>query len=194
MMRPLRRIRHRVGHGVADVRLVNAADVPGDEPDLARTNLFEGNGERLEASELGHFVIALRGHEADFVPLLQNAVDHANHDHRAAVAVVPAVENQRAQRRIRIALGRRRLLDDLLDEIGHTDAALPAARNRFGAIEADDRFDLLFGSVDVARRQIDLVQKRDDLEPLIQGQIHVGQRLCFDALGRIDDEHRRFTC
>ena len=65
-----------------------------------------------------------------FWPLLQRAVDHAHHDHRAAVAVVPAVEDQRAQRRVGVALGRRHARHDRLEDLVDADAGLGARRDR----------------------------------------------------------------
>ena len=43
------------------------------------------------------------------------------------------------------------------------------------------------------RRQIDLVDDRNDLEIVIQRQIGVGQRLRFDALRRVDHQQRAFA-
>ena len=40
------------------------------------------------------------------------------------------------------------------------------------------------------RRQVDLVEDRDDRQALAQGEVDVGQRLGLDALGGVDDEDR----
>ena len=44
--------------------------------------------------------------------------------------------------------------------------------------------------VGLGRRQVDLVEDRDDRQALAQGEVDVGQRLGLDALGRVDDEDR----
>ena len=100
LLRGLRRVRDRV----ADLRVVHAADVAGDEADLSGVDLVERDGERLEAPELGHLVVALGRHEANLVPLLDRPVDDADHDHGAAVAVVPGVEDEGAERGVRVPL------------------------------------------------------------------------------------------
>ena len=41
----------------------------------------------------------------------------------------------------------------------------------------------------VRRRQVDLVEHRDDLEVVLDRQVGVGHRLRLDALGGVDDQH-----
>ena len=68
-----------VGHGVAELHVVDALDVRGDEADLARAELVDGGGEGLEDAHLGDLVVGPRRQEADLVALLQSAVDDADH-------------------------------------------------------------------------------------------------------------------
>ena len=42
-------------------------------------------------------------------------------------------------------------------------------------------------------RQIDLVDDRDDLEVVVDGEIRVGQRLRLDALRGVDEQQRAFA-
>ena len=44
--------------------------------------------------------------------------------------------------------------------------------------------------IDVGRRQVDLVEDRDDLEVVLEREVDVGDRLRLDALRRVDDEQR----
>ena len=53
--------------------------------------------------------------------------------------------------------------------------------------------DLLLGRPDVRARQIDLVNHRDDLEPVGQGELGVGERLGFDALRSVHHQQRAFA-
>ena len=43
--------------------------------------------------------------------------------------------------------------------------------------------------VGVGGRQVDLVQRGDDLEVVLERQVAVGEGLGLDALGGVDDEH-----
>ena len=45
-------------------------------------------------------------------------------------------------------------------------------------------------SVGLGRRQVDLVDDRDDRQVLAQGEVDVGQRLGLDPLGGVDHEDR----
>ena len=41
-----------------------------------------------------------------------------------------------------------------------------------------------------ARRQVDLVEDRDDLEVVVEREVDVGERLRLDALRGVDDQER----
>ena len=45
----------------------------------------------------------------------------------------------------------------------------------------------------LSSRQIDLVDDRDDLQAVLDGEIRVGQRLRFDPLRRVDEQQRPFA-
>ncbi len=53
--------------------------------------------------------------------------------------------------------------------------------------------DLLDGIGHIGVRQINFVDDRNDLKPLPVGEVHIGNRLRFDALRGIDDEQRAFA-
>ena len=44
-------------------------------------------------------------------------------------------------------------------------------------------------AVGIGGGEVDLVQRGDDLQVVLQGQVAVGERLRLDALGGVDDEH-----
>ena len=70
---------------------------------------------------------------------------------------------------------------------------LALARMRVVAVEADDVGDLSARLFGLRARQIDLVDDRDDLEVVLDGEVGVRQRLRFDALRRIDEQQRAFA-
>ncbi len=179
--------------GIADLRVFGGLDVRGDEADLTRTELVDRDRMRVVATHLGNVVVAPGGHELEAVALLERAVHHAQHDDRAAVAVVPAIEEQRAERCFRISLGRRHPSDHRLQHLEHADAGLATREQRPAAVEANHLLDLLGGVIDVRRRQVDLVQDRDDFQVIFDGQVGIGHRLCLHALRGIDHQERAFT-
>jgi hypothetical protein len=104
---------------------------------------------RREDADLGDLVLALGGHEGTLSPLRRRAVHDAHHHDGAAVAVVPAVEEEGAQGGLRVALGGRHLLHDRLEDLLDADAGLAAGGMASVAVEADDVLDLLPGAVGV---------------------------------------------
>ena len=61
------------------------------------------------------------------------------------------------------------------------------------AIEADDRLHLFLDPIRIRTGQVDLVEHWNDLEIVVQRQIHVGQGLGFHALAGIHHQQRPFT-
>ena len=98
-----------------------------------------GKGANMPISVISYS--ALVAMKRTFSPFFSDAVDDADHDHRAAVAVVPAVEDQGAKRGVGISLGRRDVRDDRLEDVVDADAGLGARRDRARAVEPDDVFD-----------------------------------------------------
>ncbi len=92
--------------------------------------------------------------------------------------------------RVGIALGRRHLLHDLLEDLLDADALLRGRGHRLRGVEADDLLDLGADARHVGAGQVDLVDDRDDLEVVVERLVHVRERLRLDALGRVDDQDR----
>ena len=124
------------------------------------------------------------------MPGANHAVDHARQDDHAAVRVVPRVEDQRLQRRVGIARGRRQPLDDGLEDLVDAGAFLGARENGAARVEADDVLDLPLGFVGLRPGQIDLVDDRDDLEAVLHREVGVRERLRLDALRGVDEQQR----
>ena len=122
-------------------------------------------------------------------PLADLAVDDAHEAHDAAVGVVPGIEEERAQRRVGIALRRGDVRDDLLEDLVDADARLRRGQDGVVRVEADDVLDLLAHPLRLGRREVDLVDHREDVEVVVDGQVGVGQRLRLDALRGVDDEN-----
>src|SRR5690242_12028136 len=106
-----------VRHGVADLRIRHALDVSGDKPDFARTKLRDRGGMRGKHAHFRDFVIATRRHEAHFLALTNHTIDNADHDHRAAITVVPTIEYQRARRPTGLAFRCGYTRDDGLENV-----------------------------------------------------------------------------
>ena len=101
-----------------------------------------------------------------------------------------AVEDEALERLRRVALGRRDAGDDRLEDVVDAGPVLGRGEDDLLARDGQDVLELVDDRVGVGRRQVDLVEDRDEREVLAQGEMDVGQRLGLDALGRVDDEDR----
>src|SRR6187455_1019586 len=84
-------------------------------------------------------------------------------------------------------------MDDGLEDLNDSRASLATRENRLAGIETDDLLDLparLFG---LGAGQVDLVDNRNDLEVVLDGEIGICQRLRLDALRGIDEQQCAFA-
>ena len=114
-------------------------------------------------------------------------------DDDAEVGVVPAIDQQRLQRRVGVAGGRGQAVDDGFQHAFDVEAGFGRDLDGFGGVEADDVLDLLLDALGLGGGQVDLVEDRDDLVLGVQRLVDVGQRLGFDALRGVDHQQRAFA-
>ena len=97
-----------LGDGVADLRVGHHLDAARDEADFARARAdstgtaFGVNTPSDSTSWSCRVFISVT-----FIAVPNRAFEHAHDDHDAAVGVVPRVEDQRFERRVGVAFGRR---------------------------------------------------------------------------------------
>ncbi len=191
------RLRRRAGgqgNGVAHPRVPHrldrsgeVADLPGSEP-LVRLQPAGAHDAGFDHVEFG-----AGGHHPDPVARLDLAGHDPEIDDDAFVAVVVAVKDQGAQGGIVLPGGGRDLMDDRLKYRVNIDPLLGGDRRRFGGVNADDVLDLLAHLLRPGGGQVDLVDDRHDLQPVVDRQIGVGQRLRLNPLGGVDHQDRPFA-
>ncbi len=128
------------------------------------------------------------GHEANLQALADGAVDDADERHDAAVRVEVAVEDQRRERRIRVADGRRHVAHDRLEHVSDALAGLAGGQHGLVGGDRETLFDLVADALGIGGRQVDLVDERDDLEVRVHRHERVGDGLRLDALRGVDHE------
>ncbi len=134
------------------------------------------------------------GHQQNPVLWPQNAVDDTNQHHDANIVVKPGIDYQSLERLGLITSRCRHSGNDRFEHIVDSLAGLRAGQHRVGRIDTDHVFDFLSRPVSICRRQIDLVEHRDDFDPLLNCGVAIGDSLCFDALGRIDHKQGTLAC
>ena len=72
-------------------------------------------------------------------------------------------------------------------------AGLGADQDCARGVETDRAFDHFLCALNVSAGQIDLVDDRNNFQPVVDGEIGIGQRLRFHSLGGVHDQQRAFT-
>ena len=139
--------------------------------------------------DLHHLVARAGGHEQDLLLAADAAVDEAHENDDAAVVVVLTVEDQRLERRVRIAGGRGHARHDRFQDRVDIDARLGRDLRRVLRRNADDLLDLVLDALRVGGGQVDLVDDGQDLQIVVQREVGVRERLGLHALARVDDQH-----
>ena len=179
-----------VGDGVADFGVADVLDGGGEESDLAGDELADFNGlgdKHAHGIDLEGFS---DGHEPDALAFAHGSLHDADQYDDAAVGVEPRVEDEGLQRRIGIALGRRKPVHDCFKHLFNALAGFGADGDGIGGVQPDGLLDVFLGAQNVGRGQVDLVDHGNHLEAVMEGQIGVGEGLRFDALGGVDNEER----
>ena len=183
----VRRPRHG-RDGVADLGVADALEPGRDIADLARDQVPDGHELRPEDAELERVGLGATPHQTDRVAVTDRPLGEADVDDHALVRVVVAVEDQGLQRFRGVALGRRDPRDDRLEDVADAGTVLRRREDDLLARDRQDVLQLVHDRVRVRRRQVDLVEDRDERQVLAQREMDVGQRLSLDALRCINDQ------
>ena len=164
---------------------------PGDHvAHLAGDELRHGHARRGHEPELLGVELGAERHRSKRGARLEAAVDDPDERDHAAVLVVGRVEDERARRRLGIALGGGDPLDDRVEHLVDVDARLGGDADDVGRVAAEQLGHLERRAVGVGRGKVDLVDDRDDLELVLDREVGVRERLRLDPLRGVDDEHR----
>ncbi len=173
-----------VGDRVADLDVGDRLDARGDEPDLARPELTDIPGFGREDADAVDLVGRGGGHHADLLAPDELAVLDAHENDDAEIGVVPGIDEQCLERRADVALRRRQPLHQRLEHLVDVEAGLRRHLDRMRGVDADHVLDLLLHALGIGGGQIDLVEHRHDLVPVVDRLVDVGEGLRLDALRR----------
>ncbi len=130
------------------------------------------------------------GHHLDPLARGELTVHDADVGDHAAVDVVDRVEDHRARRGVGLPHRRGNVAADDVEQRLDALAGLGADPQHVVGVAADDVRDLGGVQVGLGGRQVDLVQHRDDLQVVLEGEIEIGQGLGLDALRGVDQQYR----
>ena len=103
------------------------------------------------------------------------------------------IEDERLERCVGVALRGRDAGHDRLEDLRHSRSVLRAREDDLLTRDREHVFKLLDDDVWLGRRQVDLVEDRDDREALAEGEVDVRERLRLDPLCGVNDEQRALT-
>ncbi len=180
----------RRGQGVADAQLGDVLDAGDQVADVAGLHPRRGRHRRAEEADVVDLGFGPVLHRDDPLVLAEGAVDHPHVGDHAAVLVELGVEDEGSGRGLGLTRRRRDALDDRLQHVEHPLPGLGRDPQRFVGVAAEQVGDLLRDPVGLGSGQVDLVDHGDQLEPVLDRQVGVGDGLRLDPLGGVDDQER----
>ena len=177
-----------VGDGVADLCVRDVLDVGDQKSGFARLEFLDIHRLGRQHAQSFHFEHAIVRPQPNLLPFAQRSLKDAGKDDHAAIGIKPRIEDQSLQRICGRALRWRHALHDRFQHLGHALPGFGADQHGVAGIQTDCAFDHFLGARNVGALQIDLVDDRDNLQPVINREIGIRQRLGLDALGSIDHQ------
>ena len=176
---------------VADLGIADDLEPGGDVADLAGLEALDRHELRPEDAELEELRLRAVGHEPDRLVVVERALRRGGRRRRRPCRGRSA--SRRSGPGAGLAgspLGGGTRCDDRLEDLGHAGAVLGRGEDDLLARDREDVLELLDHELGLGRRQVDLVDDRDDRQILLEREVDVGDRLRLDALGGVDDEDR----
>ena len=180
----------RICHGVAHLHFLRAFDVSGEITRLTDLQLVADIGLGIETSDFLHFDRFARMQQLHLHPRLQLTVENPDMRDHALVSVEERIKPQRLQADRARRLGRGNPLHNRFENLLDADPLFRTRRNCQLGGDRQNILQLLLRQRHIRVRQVDLVDHGNDQEILLHRQMHVGDRLRLDALGRVNDEQR----
>ena len=182
------------GNGVADLRVSECLYRTRDVAYLARVKAVGFlHRRRVHQSALNYVENRAGRHELELVARVYLTLLEADVDDNTLVAVVVAVENQRAERRVGVACRSRNVGNNLLEHGVDIYICLRGDLGRVLGGNADNVLDFIYYSVGVSARQVDLVDDGHDFKSAVDREVRIGEGLSLDSLRSVDDENRSLT-
>src|SRR5690606_29417294 len=178
---------------VTDLRVRYVLDRGREPADVAGVQALRHQWLRGEHADVVDLEGLPRRHDLYLVALLDLTVEHADERDNALVGVVDRIEDERPQRAVRVALGRGKVRDDALEDRLYVLSRLGRYGYSLVGGYPYDLLQLLLGVVHVRCREVDLVDNRQHLEAVVDGEVRVLYRLRLDALSRVDHQQHAFA-
>ncbi len=167
-------VAHLYFHGRLDAG-DNVAYIPG-------THLSGGVQLEFQVAYFLRLVLVAGGEEFHLVPLADGAVHHFKVGDDAAERVEHRVKDKRLQRSLRIPFGRGHLVHNGVQHFLHAGAGAGAHAKHVLRLAAQQVAHLVLHQVRLGAVHVNLVEHGNNLQPMVNGLIQVGNGLSLNTL------------
>ncbi len=180
----------RVRDGVAHLHFHRRLDAGNDIAHVAGRDFARRIELELERADLLGLVFLSGIEELHLVALADRTVHDLEIGDDAAEGIEHGVEDEGLQGRFRIPLRGRDLVHDGVQHGRYALARAGGNAVHVLRVAAQQVAHLVRHQFRLCGIHVDLVQHRDDLQPVVDGLVQVGNRLRLDALGSVHHEQR----
>lgn len=181
------------GDGIADLDFGGLFDIGDEVADGSWVELWDWGRFGEEGAGFLDFVGSVSGEEADLLPFMEAAVLDADVDDAATEGVIFGIEDEGAEFVWEFGLWGGDSGGDGLEDFRDALAGFGATAEALLARDSEDIFELLHNAFDAGGGHIDFIEDWDNAEVSGGSEGGVGDGLCFDALGCVDDEDGAFA-
>ena len=132
-------------------------------------------------------------HDQNFLTLFDLSVIDTYQSKGTQIVVEPAVVYQCFGRGVFISFGSGNAIDDGIEQFFDPQTGFGTGFECVGTVESDSLLYLLFDTIRFGGGEVDFVDDGNEFEIILEGDVDIGDSLCFDALGSIDDQQCAFT-
>ena len=183
-----------VGDRVAHLRVRRAFEVRQQVADAAGGQLVRRSHFGAEETDFLDFALDSVVEKPDPGAAPEGAVFDADVVDHAAVGVVIRVEDERRRARDIEQFRVRNPADHGFEQLLHAFAGLAGDAEGLFTRQGEHLLHLFVAEFEVRGGQVDLVDDRDDLQILLEGEVHICDGLRLHALRRVDEQERPLAC
>ena len=182
-----------MGDRIPHFDFAGSFDARDDVTHIAGAEFFFGHHIHAQDTDFVGLVFLAGVYKTHLIAFAQHAIHDAEIGDDPAIRIEDRVENERLQRSFGLAFGRRHALHDGLQNIGHALPRFAAGRDDVLRFTADQLDDLIGDLLHHGIGHVYFIHDGDDLQPLVQSEVEVGNGLCLNTLGGIYQQQGALT-
>ena len=184
----------RKSYGIADSGIRNGFDGSGYVTNFACFEHAAGNKSGCaHIANFNNVKFCAGGHHFDSVAGMKFAVNNANINDYAAVAVINGVEDKCLKRSVIVAFRSGNSFNDCFKNGMDVNAGFCGNLRSIKSGNSDDVLDFVCNSFRVCCGKVNFIDYRNDLKVVVNRKIGVCKGLCLNTLGSVNDKDCAFA-